>query len=227
MNKVLLLSLSSFQLITNFFQDIVVSHKKIASRVFIVNLEMLADFFTVLTWPVPHLTSAFKLKGNEPSPVLKTGPTFTISGHFAAFGASLRNFFIACFLIFGLYPDDSYPAFGRAKTFQLSWMWPIIFRNILGTWLICGFWDWWLYFGPKREALFKYKIFPKYPSFRQMRHDFLFTTLSSFIAGVIEIGVCYGYANGLLPMANSLMDKPLLHLILALTITHWRIPHFF
>jgi len=40
-------------------------------------------------------------------------------------------------------------------------MWPLLARNILGTWLIAGLWDWFLYFGPLKEKLSKYKLNPK------------------------------------------------------------------
>ena len=41
-----------------------------------------------------------------------------------------------------------YPAFGPGKDFTLDWMLLIVARNLLATWLICGFWDWFLYFSP-------------------------------------------------------------------------------
>ena len=41
-----------------------------------------------------------------------------------------------------------YPAFGPAVTWSWEWMWPILLRNVIGTWLICGGWDWLLYFSP-------------------------------------------------------------------------------
>jgi len=31
-------------------------------------------------------------------------------------------------------------------------------RNILATWIVCGFWDWFLYFGPLKDKLHKYKV---------------------------------------------------------------------
>ena len=41
-----------------------------------------------------------------------------------------------------------YPAFGPGKEFHLDWMALIVARNLIATWVICGFWDWFLYFSP-------------------------------------------------------------------------------
>jgi hypothetical protein len=38
-------------------------------------------------------------------------------------------------------------------------MWPILVRNLVGTWIICGFWDWILYFSPLKTALHEFKVF--------------------------------------------------------------------
>ena len=51
--------------------------------------------------------------------------------------------------------DSVYPAFGPAETWSWTWIWPILLRNIIGTWLICGGWDWLLYFSPLSEKLKK------------------------------------------------------------------------
>ena len=80
-----------------------------------------------------------------------------------------------------------YPAFGPGKDFTLDWMLLIVARNLVATWIICGFWDWFLYFSPlqvrilliyKISKLFqaklaKYKMNPQYPSFNQIKHDAL------------------------------------------------------
>ena len=41
-----------------------------------------------------------------------------------------------------------YPAFGPGKDFSMDWMLLIVGRNLIATWIICGFWDWFLYFSP-------------------------------------------------------------------------------
>ena len=64
--------------------------------------------------------------------------------------AGLRNYGIACFLIYRIYDaENPYPGFSkRAKSYSLDWVLPILTRNLIGTLLICGFWDWFLYFSP-------------------------------------------------------------------------------
>ena len=41
-----------------------------------------------------------------------------------------------------------YPAFGPGKDFSMDWMLLIVARNLIAAWVICGFWDWFLYFSP-------------------------------------------------------------------------------
>ena len=66
------------------------------------------------------------------------------------------------------------------------------------------------------------------PSMAQFRHDALYTTLASLQAACIEIGLCWAWSNEYLPMRHrSLSEAPLTYFLLAITITHWRIPHFY
>jgi len=48
---------------------------------------------------------------------------------------------------------------------------------------------------------------PIYPSFSQVKHDALYTMLASVIAGIMEILLCYGWANGNIVMETNLMDR--------------------
>ena len=41
---------------------------------------------------------------------------------------------------------------------QLSWIVPILMRNVLACWVICGFWDWFLYLSPWQKKLAKFKV---------------------------------------------------------------------
>ena len=68
--------------------------------------------------------------------------------------AGLRNYIIACFLIYRLYDDkDPYPGFSDvAINYTPDWILPIFVRNLVGTLLICGFWDWFLYFSPLKVS---------------------------------------------------------------------------
>ena len=86
--------------------------------------------------------------------------------------AGFRNFVLAYACIYMLYDEENpYPAFGPAKELKLSWMMPIIIRDLIATAVICGFWDWFLYFSPAKEKLHKYKINHIYPSMHQIKHD--------------------------------------------------------
>merc|ERR1719419_188770 len=139
--------------------------------------------------------------------------------------ASSRSAMLGWLIIYGGSTD--YPAFGAAKTISLDWILPIIIRNLAATWLICGFWDWFLYFSPLKEKLRKYKMNQTYPSMEQFKHDAFYSTVGSIAAAIIEIILCYGWATGAINMERNLWDNPIRNFILAITITHWRIPHFY
>ncbi len=48
---------------------------------------------------------------------------------------------------------------------------------------------------------------PVYPSIAQVKHDAFYTMVSSAIASIMEILLCYGWANGQLAMETSLMNR--------------------
>ena len=87
---------------------------------------------------------------------IKTEQLFNISILLKAIFSSLRNIGLSYFLVFYAHLGGLYPALSReSETFHWSWAKWIIFRNILGTVFICGFWEWFLYFSPWRHKLFK------------------------------------------------------------------------
>ena len=146
-------------------------------------------------------------------------------GHLTSFAAAARSFAIAVCIITVLHDEENpYPAYGPAREFKTEWILPLVFRNVLATWAICGFWDWFLYFSPLKEKLHKLKLNPKYPSFHQMKHDAFWTTMATLCASGIEIALCHLWATGRLSMSHDLWSPTTL--LWAITITHWRVPHF-
>ncbi|CAE7711908.1 unnamed protein product, partial [Symbiodinium pilosum] len=141
--------------------------------------------------------------------------------------SSARAFLLAYVAIYTVYEGEDYPAFHRGATFSFDWMWPILLRNLLATWIICGFWDWFLYLSPLKESLRRFKMNPKYPPMSQLRHDALATTLATVCGTVVEILLCHFWATGALPMHRTLSAAPVQSLVFTLTVTHWRIPHFY
>eukprot|EP01006_Ploeotia_vitrea_P003359 TRINITY_DN112490_c0_g1_i1.p1 TRINITY_DN112490_c0_g1~~TRINITY_DN112490_c0_g1_i1.p1 ORF type:complete len:353 (-),score=27.71 TRINITY_DN112490_c0_g1_i1:143-1177(-) len=180
-----------------------------------------------LFWPISHVSTTLMKKDDDVPSSLKAAASLDVVGHLTSMVAATRSFLMAVACIYLLYDGYDYPAFGSAKTLSWSWMWPIVARNLLATWIICGFWDWFLYFSPLKNKLHKYKFNPVYPSRHQINHDAMMTTSASLTAAALEIGLCYGWANGFLPMERNLMDSPIWNLVWAVTITHWRIPHFY
>lgn len=51
----------------------------------------------------------------------------------------------------------------QGKELKWEWMLPILLRNVAAAWVICGFWDYFLYASPLAPKLHKYKLNEKYP----------------------------------------------------------------
>jgi hypothetical protein len=150
-------------------------------------------------------------------------------GHLTSFAAASRSFLLAIFCIYFVHGGEDgfgYPAFGAAKQWSWNWMWPLVLRNVLATFLIAGFWDWFLYFSPLAPTLKPFKINPKYPGLSQIKHDAFVTTLATLCGSMVEIVLCHLWASGAVSMQRTISESKLYTLMWAITITHWRIPHF-
>lgn len=184
-------------------------------------------WYMPLLWPVGHVGTALKLSGKETVPKPQAIGLMSLTDNLTSACGAARSFGLAYLCIYFLYSGENYPAFGRAATLDVEWMWPIVARNLLATWIICGGWDYFLYFSPLAPKLHAYKLNQKIPSAAQLRHDAFWTTVSSICAAALEIGYCYGCATGALPMERSLGTSPWWNVAAVLTMTHWRIPHFY
>ena len=84
----------------------------------------------------------------EKTPSLVAHPFCSLRDHASAFAGAMRHFLLALFCMYvihgGTDPLHGYPAFGRALSFKYEWTIPIFARNIIGTWLIAGGWDWYV-----------------------------------------------------------------------------------
>lgn len=183
-----------------------------------------------LFWPLPHLHSIFShSRPQTPGPQLKASPFATPFEHVATVFASLRAFLLAYFCIFVLpkWSGSEYPAFGPAQSYEWSWFYPLCVRNVLGTWLICGFWDWVLYLSPLSKKFSPFKINPVYPTGGQLAHDAFFTTLASLTAALVEAVLCHWYATGMIQFQRDLWETPVANGVWALCLTHLRVSHFY
>ena len=198
--------------------------------------KMEAPLIGALLWPINNLLA---MTVNPPSPKpsgqVCTG-TLSLFEHACAFAGCIRAFVLAHLAINYLaftFPAGVYPAFGGAERLEWGWIAPIVVRTLIGTWTICGFWDWVLYFSPLKERLAKYKMNHQYPSSEQLLHDALWTTSASLTAAVIEVLVCYGSCNRLLPDAwtsdgaTTSFPFSLSNVLWILLLAHWRLPHFY
>lgn len=184
-----------------------------------------APFYMPLLWPVGNLFSAVSRPEKEIPPTPKATADLDFIGHLTSFAASCRSFALAYLCMYCA--TDDYPAFGRAKTWAWDWMWPILARNLLAAWTICGFWDWFLYFSPLKNKLHKFKLNPEYPSFNQLKHDAFYTTTAMFTAWAVEVIMCHLWASGTVAFQKDMWETPLVSLLWIITITHWRVPHFY
>lgn len=181
-------------------------------------------FYMPALWPTGNLYYAFSKPVNEKPDINKAPPWQDFWGHLTLFVGSLRSVMLAWLIIYSAGAD--YPAFGPAKSLSWEWMWPIMVRNLVATWIICGSWDWFLYFSPLKEKLRKYKMNQTYPSLEQFKHDAFWTTVGSAAAAGIEILLCYGWATDAIKMERDLGQHPIRNFVIAITMTHWRGPHF-
>lgn len=134
-----------------------------------------------------------------PPPAL---PFNYLDGHIRTFFGSLRSFIIGYLLVYYVHGgEENYPAYGAAAEWNFQWMWPIMVRNLVLTWVICGGWDYILYFSSLAPAFKPYKICQDYPTFKQMKHDaFISSFATMFCAASIEIVICHYMATGYFKM---------------------------
>jgi len=178
-------------------------------------------------WPAAHVTATITKADNDKPNKPSSKPIMDPIDIATAVVAGLRNFALAYFCIFVMYNEENiYPAFGTAKTLKISWMLPIIFRDLIATALICGFWDWFLYFSPFKNKLHKYKITAAYPSLHQIKHDAAVTMFASFTGACVEILLCHLWATGVISYDGDFYGNIRFNLFCAATVTFWRIPHF-
>merc|ERR1711973_397535 len=180
------------------------------------------------TWPLGHVSAAISKSPDDPPPKPSATPYLDLTGNLTAMAAAARSWSLAYLCIYYLPGKFGlvYPAFGPAAEFSLGWMSHILLRNVLATLIICGGWDWFLYFSPLQAKLHKYKMNPVYPSRAQISHDAMVTTSASCFAAIIEILLCHCWAAGKLTLTTSLAEAPVFNFLLAILLTHYRIPHF-
>ena len=123
----------------------------------------------IVQWPVGNVVSTILKPDDEEVPKPQASPDLDMIGHLTSVCAAFRSFLLAVACVYWAYPDNSYPGFGEAKELSFSWMYPIIIRDVAATWIICGLWDWFLYFSPLKDKLHKYRIEHVYPPISQVR----------------------------------------------------------
>ena len=146
-----------------------------------------------------HILSLFGIEKLPPGTRFEPPPAIPFGGvkeHLSCCLGSLRSFLIAMFVIYFVHAN--YFELIDGKKLQLadfSWQWPIFLRNLIGCWIICGGWDYFLYFSSFAEMMRPYKIYDKYPTMKQFRHDAFWTTMGTVCASLLEISYLYLSSN--------------------------------
>jgi len=186
-------------------------------------------FYTPLLWPFLYVYEGVRLPEKIKVPNLISKSHLDLFDTVFSFVASIRSFLMAYAVVYWLHDESNpYPAWGRGASLSLDWILPMLVRNVLSCWAICGFWDWFLYLSPWQKKLHKFKMNPVYPSMRQLRHDALHSTIASVCGTGVEVLLCHGWANGYFMIRHTKMsESPMLYAAMAVLITHLRIPHFY
>lgn len=127
-----------------------------------------------------------------------------------------------------------------------SWGWWIVVvcaRDVVLSLIVCGAWDWFLYFSPLSPRLRGLKLNPNIPPLSQFAHDAFHTSLASICGGLLECVVLHLLATGKYvyrpvhwPSAQAVIDgdfstlcHPSFLVVVAVILftTHWRLPHFY
>ena len=128
--------------------------------------------FTGLAWPLVNIVGLMGLPTQHGAKVVAPDLkpySNTFAEYSGAMTNSLRSFAVAYFAVFIVHGGDDgfqYAAFGKGAEWDWAWMWPILLRNLIGMWVMCGFWDYLLYFSPLAAGFKPYKINEDYPTLK-------------------------------------------------------------
>lgn len=190
---------------------------------------LLLDQVEVVLWPFPNVFKSLGLNQFKPKEEREREavvPFLDLTGHMMVIAGSVRAWIVAYMVVY-LSSTSTYPAFGAASSLSSDWIVPILVRNLLGTWLMCGFWDWFLYFSPMKSVLHPLKLNPVYPPVSQFIHDAMYTTGATIIASLFEISYCYAVCSGLLPVVVESNLTSWDNLLWIAGTAHIRQPHFY
>ena len=175
-----------------------------------------------LFWPISNIYDIIYTDKQVTTSIL---PLNHFSIFIQSMNQSIKAFILAYLCIYCI--SSPYPAFDTILDYDYSWISPILYRNLIGTWVICGFWDWFLYFSPYAEKIKKYKIVPAYPNKYQFVHDFFMTTISTVIGTCFEIVLCYMWSNNIIEYQKNMFDTPIVNILWILSLSYWRHVHFY
>jgi sterol desaturase/sphingolipid hydroxylase (fatty acid hydroxylase superfamily) len=162
-------------------------------------------------------------------PAVSQGKVWDITLHLTVMSGALRSCLMAYVCIYFLFDGETgpnaYPAFRPNLRFELAWMLPILVRNMLLAWTICGFWDWFLYFSPWSKQIRKHKFTQALPTNQQFIHDAFNTSLATICGSGLEVLMCYGWSNDILPLHLAHIDW--VTVAAGVLLLHWRVNHFY
>ena len=126
--------------------------------------------YAQLAFPIGNILALMGIEHKdtvlEPEPAL---PVSDFTGHVYACTAALRAFTLAYIAIYWVHGGEDgygYPAYSRAAEWNVEWMWPIVVRNLIAMWVVCGTWDYILQYSILAPYFAPFKLDSEYPTFK-------------------------------------------------------------
>lgn len=130
----------------------------------------------------------------------------------------------------------------QASTFGW-WIAVVCARDVALSLIVCGCWDWFLYFSPLAPKLRGLKLNPNIPPTSQFVHDAINTCIASTCAGLLECLVLFliatnRYTFRAVPwpsfqairhgdLSSLFAPEFLVMMLILFSTTFWRLPHFY
>jgi sterol desaturase/sphingolipid hydroxylase (fatty acid hydroxylase superfamily) len=183
-------------------------------------MKLFKVFYTSALFPIPSLMDI--CNNNPPVTKQECRPYDNkIEDYVGVLGSLVKDILLG--VLFYWYTMD----ISAAKEWSFSWVFPIIVRDMLLSFIVAGGWDHLMYFSSFSKKLEKYKMNPKYPPPAQYYHDMFFTVLATLTASALEIVVMRLWATGYLPYYAGFWQYPIWSVGLIVTMPYWRLGHFF
>jgi len=124
------------------------------------------------------------------------------------------------------------PAIEEATALEMSWIWPMLARNLVLLWVVCGGWHGYLYIAKANGTEKKYnpswpKPDPKHLFGDQTYENLFYSHLGWLVWTAYEVFFMHMWATGRLPYYSDWFANPWYSLAWLIAIPFWREFHFY